>query len=235
MVAVDRVARLSLDPIVLTHSRGGARLEGASSKGTRMSIDLEPDALREKYQSERDKRVRADANEQYVEMKGQFAHYLDDPYVAVQERPALHDEVEVAIIGGGFGGLLVGARLREAGIDRAAGLCAAIANDKDNLLITMTARALRSDPRIVGRCTGAGRRRGGQQSQHPEQRRGHQVAQELEVAVHGLGRRVARAAGSGRRGRPSRRAGALPRAASSRGRRPRGSLPPPSGSRGSSR
>ena len=61
-----------------------------------MSIDFEPDALREKYQSERDKRVRADANEQYVEMKGQFAHYLDDPYVAVQERPALHDEVEVA-------------------------------------------------------------------------------------------------------------------------------------------
>ena len=42
-----------------------------------MSIDFEPDALREKYQSERDKRVRADANEQYVEMKGQFAHYLD--------------------------------------------------------------------------------------------------------------------------------------------------------------
>ena len=61
-MVVDRVARLSLDPIVLTHSRGGARLEGASSKGTRMSIDFEPDALREKYQSERDKRVRADAN-----------------------------------------------------------------------------------------------------------------------------------------------------------------------------
>ena len=73
-MAVDRVARLSLDPIVLTHSRGGARLEGASSKGTRMSIDFEPDALREKYQSERDKRVRADANEQYVEMKLSLIH-----------------------------------------------------------------------------------------------------------------------------------------------------------------
>ena len=82
-----------------------------------MTIDLEADALREKYRLERDKRLRADANEQYVEMAGQFAHYLDDPYVAVRERPALHDEVEVAIIGGGFGGLLVGARLREAGIE----------------------------------------------------------------------------------------------------------------------
>ncbi len=74
-------------------------------------------ALREKYRLERDKRLRADANEQYVEMTGQFAHYLDDPYVEVQERAPLFDEVEVAIIGGGFGGLLVGARLREAGVE----------------------------------------------------------------------------------------------------------------------
>ena len=82
-----------------------------------MTDTFDPDLLRDKYRSERNKRLRADANEQYVEMKGQFAHYLDDPYVEVQERPALFDEVEVAIIGGGFGGLLVGARLREAGIE----------------------------------------------------------------------------------------------------------------------
>ncbi len=82
-----------------------------------MTETFDPDLLRDKYRAERDKRLRADANEQYVEMKGQFAHYLDDPYVEVQERPALFDEVEVAIIGGGFGGLLVGARLREAGIE----------------------------------------------------------------------------------------------------------------------
>ncbi len=43
--------------------------------------------------------------------------------------------------------------LKEAGIERAAGLCAAIATDKDNLLITMTARSLRPDLRIVARCT----------------------------------------------------------------------------------
>ncbi|MEN9643855.1 MAG: hypothetical protein RL238_524 [Actinomycetota bacterium] len=82
-----------------------------------MTDTFDPDLLRDKYRHERDKRLRADANEQYVEMKGQFAHYLEDPYVEVQERPALFDEVEVAIIGGGFGGLLVGARLREAGIE----------------------------------------------------------------------------------------------------------------------
>jgi cyclohexanone monooxygenase len=78
---------------------------------------FDPDALREKYRYERDKRVRADGNEQYVEIAGQFGHYLDDPYVAPVEREPLFDEVQVAIIGGGFGGLLAGARLREAGID----------------------------------------------------------------------------------------------------------------------
>ena len=79
-------------------------------------IDLDPNRLRQKYQDERDKRLRSDANEQYVDMIGQFAQYLDDPYVVTQHREPLHDEVFVAIIGGGFGGLLAGARLRQAGI-----------------------------------------------------------------------------------------------------------------------
>jgi cation diffusion facilitator CzcD-associated flavoprotein CzcO len=78
---------------------------------------FDPDALRQKYRLERDKRVREDANEQYIEVAGQFARYLEDPYVAPITRDPLHDEVEVAIVGGGFGGLLAGARLREAGVD----------------------------------------------------------------------------------------------------------------------
>ena len=80
-------------------------------------LDFDPDALREKYRLERDLRLRADANEQYVEVAGRFAHYLDDPYVAPVERGPLHDNVDVAVIGGGFGGLLAGARLREAGVE----------------------------------------------------------------------------------------------------------------------
>ncbi|HTO51746.1 MAG TPA: NAD(P)/FAD-dependent oxidoreductase [Myxococcota bacterium] len=79
---------------------------------------FDPDALRARYRAERDKRLRADANEQYVEVKGEFAHYVDDPYVAPGfKREPLHDEVEVIVIGGGFGGLLAAARLRDAGID----------------------------------------------------------------------------------------------------------------------
>jgi cyclohexanone monooxygenase len=82
-----------------------------------MTDTFDPDLLRSRYRAERDKRLRTDGNEQYVEIAGQFAHYLDDPYVEVHERAPLFDTVEVAIIGGGFGGLLVGARLREAGVE----------------------------------------------------------------------------------------------------------------------
>ena len=80
-------------------------------------LAFDPKALRAKYREERDKRLRADANEQYVEMAGKFAHYLEDPYIDRPiERAALSDEKDVVVIGGGFGGLLAGARLRDAGI-----------------------------------------------------------------------------------------------------------------------
>jgi len=80
-------------------------------------LGFDPAQLRARYLAERDKRLRREGNEQYVEMKGQFAHYLEDPYVPPGfSRAPLTDEVEVVVIGGGFGGLLAGARLREAGV-----------------------------------------------------------------------------------------------------------------------
>ena len=79
-------------------------------------IDFDPDALHAKYLAERDKRVRQDGAGQYVEVKAEFSHYAVDPYVDPGfTRAPVTDEVEFAIIGGGFGGLLMGARLREAG------------------------------------------------------------------------------------------------------------------------
>ncbi len=82
------------------------------------ALGFDADALREKYRRERDKRLRADGNAQYVEMKDAYGHYLDDPYVAPGfAREPLTDAVEVVVIGGGFGGLLAGARLREAGVE----------------------------------------------------------------------------------------------------------------------
>ena len=81
------------------------------------ALDFDPDALRERYRQERDRRLRDDANGQYVEMAGDFRHYIDDPYVEPGfTREALDEELDVLVVGGGFGGLLAAARLREAGV-----------------------------------------------------------------------------------------------------------------------
>src|SRR5208337_3407269 len=89
----------------------------SSASNGAQEFDFDPEALRAKYREERDKRIRADGNEQYVEVKGDFSRYIDDPYVAPGfTRAPLNGAVDVVIIGGGFGGLLAGARLREAGV-----------------------------------------------------------------------------------------------------------------------
>ncbi len=44
-----------------------------------LDIDFDPNALRDRYRSERDRRLRPDGNAQYVEIKGDFSHYIDDP------------------------------------------------------------------------------------------------------------------------------------------------------------
>ena len=77
---------------------------------------IDKEAIRLKYLAERDKRLRADGNQQYLEITGQFSHYLDDPYTPVVERAPKTDHVRFAFIGGGFAGLATGARLVEAGI-----------------------------------------------------------------------------------------------------------------------
>ena len=80
------------------------------------ALGFDPNALREKYLAERDKRLRPEASAQYVETTGQFEHYLDDPYADPNfTRAAVTETVETVIVGGGFGGLLTAARMVEAG------------------------------------------------------------------------------------------------------------------------
>jgi cyclohexanone monooxygenase len=77
------------------------------------------EVVREKYAMERDKRLRPDGPDQYitVDLDGEFSDYLDDPYCENPiEREPVFEDAQVVVIGGGFSGLLTGARLRQAGI-----------------------------------------------------------------------------------------------------------------------
>lgn len=81
------------------------------------SAHIDAEKLRKKYRLERDKRLRSDGNEQYVEIAGEFSRYLDDPYVDELTRDPIVRDVDMVVVGGGFGGLLIGARLQEKGVD----------------------------------------------------------------------------------------------------------------------
>src|SRR4051795_1766407 len=79
----------------------------------------EPDieTVRARYRAEREKRLRPEGQAQYqfVTLESELAKYTEDPYVERVERDPVHDTVEVTVIGGGFAGMLLGARLRQAG------------------------------------------------------------------------------------------------------------------------
>ena len=81
------------------------------------TITIDKQALRRKYAEERDKRLREDGAAQYRRLETEFTELATDPYTPRQEREPLTDHVTFAFIGGGFAGLVVGARLKDAGID----------------------------------------------------------------------------------------------------------------------
>src|SRR5262249_47807855 len=98
--------------------RNGAGRCAARARKPMTGPGFDPDALREKYRVERNKRLRPDGIAQFVELTGKFAPLERDPYVSPGfARAPLADEVDVALIGAGFGGLLAGARMRELGVE----------------------------------------------------------------------------------------------------------------------
>jgi cation diffusion facilitator CzcD-associated flavoprotein CzcO len=83
------------------------------------ATNYDPDTVRAKYLAERDKRLvpgRADIRD--LRTDEYFARYRDDPFTPVTEREPVVDEVDVVIVGGGIAGVLAGAELRKAGVER---------------------------------------------------------------------------------------------------------------------
>ena len=79
----------------------------------------DPESVRAKYLAERDKRlVPGRAAIRDLRTDEHFAGYRADPHTPFIERDPRSDEVDVVIVGGGIAGVLAGANLRKAGIER---------------------------------------------------------------------------------------------------------------------
>ena len=81
-------------------------------------VDIDISALRQRYQQERGKRLRDDGSKQYVELADDFAgYYRTDPHCPPVDRDPISADIDVAVLGGGFGGLLSAAHLKKAGVE----------------------------------------------------------------------------------------------------------------------
>jgi hypothetical protein len=62
-------------------TRGDTMDTGTQTTGPQ-ALDFDPDELRDRYQQERDKRLRGDGPDQYIELSGKYVRYAEhDPYV----------------------------------------------------------------------------------------------------------------------------------------------------------
>jgi cyclohexanone monooxygenase len=84
---------------------------------TKTPDDVDIVALRKKYRQERDKRLNPAAGSQYVRVPGEFHDiYATDRHKAVAAREPIAEEIDVAILGAGFGGIQAAHHLTRAGV-----------------------------------------------------------------------------------------------------------------------
>jgi cation diffusion facilitator CzcD-associated flavoprotein CzcO len=74
-------------------------------------------ALREKYRQERDKRLRSDGQKQYFRPTGAgVPDYAVDPHQPVEAREPVSEDIDVVILGAGWGGIMAAYHLTQAGV-----------------------------------------------------------------------------------------------------------------------
>jgi cation diffusion facilitator CzcD-associated flavoprotein CzcO len=80
--------------------------------------EIDIPATKEKYRQERDKRMRREGQEQYAPHEDHLTHdtYEHDPFTPVVPRDALNEDVDVAILGGGWTGILAAYHLTKQGV-----------------------------------------------------------------------------------------------------------------------
>jgi cation diffusion facilitator CzcD-associated flavoprotein CzcO len=79
----------------------------------------DPEVVHAKYLAERDRRlVPGRATIRDLKRDEHAAGYRADPFTPYAERESVTDDPEVVIVGGGIAGLLAGAQLRKAGVER---------------------------------------------------------------------------------------------------------------------
>ena len=79
--------------------------------------EIDVAALKQRYRDERDRRMRKEGQSQYVQPVDDFADaYEADPYTRFVTRTPLSEDIDVAVLGGGWSGILAGVNLRRGGI-----------------------------------------------------------------------------------------------------------------------
>jgi cation diffusion facilitator CzcD-associated flavoprotein CzcO len=81
-------------------------------------VELDIAALRAKYYAERDKRLNPKAGAQYINDGPGDLHdvYNHDPHMPVAPRDAIAEDLDVAILGAGFSGIMAGYQLTQQGV-----------------------------------------------------------------------------------------------------------------------
>ena len=80
--------------------------------------EIDIPAIKQRYKQEREKRLRPEHGEQYAPSSDHFTHdtYEHDPFEPVVPRDALDEDIDAAILGAGWTGVLAAYHLTQAGV-----------------------------------------------------------------------------------------------------------------------